>query len=123
MIRQIYSSGRYMSVIGGGTGANYVSASPNALSAGNMRFNTSLQQIEVYDGNSWISLTSNTPTISLTSEAESLLDWAKQKMAEEAKEKSLAQSNPTIADLLEQKKSIEEKINIVKTLIKPEDKV
>lgn len=122
MIRQIYSSGRYMSVIGG-TGANYVSASPNSPRTGSMWFNTSLQQIEVYDGSSWIALTSNTPTISLTSEAESLLDWAKRKKTEEEQEQSLAQSNPTIADLLEQKKSIEEKINIVKTLIKPEDKV
>ena len=34
--------------------------------------------------------------------------------------KALAASNPTIADLLEQKKKIDEQLNIVKTLIKPE---
>lgn len=121
MIKQIYTSGKYM-VSSGAPGSTYVGQTPGAIGAGNMRFNTSSQQIEVYDGNNWVLVASSTPTISLTYEAEQLLDWAKRKKAEEDAEIALAESNPTISDLIEQRKKIEEQINIVKTLIKPEPK-
>ena len=119
MIKNITGSSKYLSVVGG-SGTTYVNNYSGALSVGNMRYNTSSQNIEVYDGTSWITMSSGYATVSMTPEAESLLDWAKQKRMEEDMNKALADSNPTIADLIEQKKKIDEQINIVKTLIKSE---
>jgi hypothetical protein len=119
MIKNIAGGGRYLTV-SGGSGSTYVNNFSGAQGVGNMRYNTSSQNIEIYDGNNWVPMQSGYATVTMTPEAESLLDWAKQKRMEEDMNKALAESNPTIADLLEQKKRIDEQLNIVKTLIKPE---
>ena len=119
MIKNITGGSKYINVVGG-SGTTYVNNYSGAQGVGNMRYNTSSQNIEVYDGTSWITMSSGYATVSMTPEAESLLDWAKQKRMEEDMNKALADSNPTIADLIEQKKKIDEQINIVKTLIKSE---
>jgi hypothetical protein len=119
MIKNIAGGGRYLTVTGG-SNSTYVNNFSGAQGVGNMRYNTSSQNIEIYDGNNWVPMQSGYATVTMTPEAESLLDWAKQKRMEEDMNKALAASNPTIADLLEQKKKIDEQLNIVKTLIKPE---
>ncbi len=111
--------GRYLTVSTSG-GSTYVNNYSGAQGVGNIRYNTSNQNMEVYDGSNWVQLSPGYSTVSMTPEAESLLDWAREKKSEEEYNKSLAQSNPTIADLLEQKKKIDEQISIVKTLIKSE---
>jgi len=119
MIKNIAGGGRYLTVTGG-SNSTYVNNFSGAQGVGNMRYNTSSQNIEIYDGNNWVPMQSGYATVTMTPEAESLLDWAKQKRMEEDMNKALAESNPTIADLLEQKKRIDEQLNIVKTLIKSE---
>jgi len=118
MIKNIAGGGKYLTVTGG-SNSTYVNNFSGAQGVGNMRYNTSSQNIEIYDGNNWVPMQSGYATVTMTPEAESLLDWAKQKRMEEDMNKALAASNPTIADLLEQKKKIDEQLNIVKTLIKP----
>jgi hypothetical protein len=76
--------------------------------------------MEVYDGMSWITLQMGHVNVGLNADAESLLDWAKKKRDEEFELEALAQTNPTIKDLLETIKQKEEQISIVKTLIKKE---
>jgi len=51
-----------------------------------------------------------------------LLDWASQKRDEERELEILAAKNPTISDLVEQKKTIDHKIKMMQILIK-EDKI
>ncbi len=119
MIKNIAGGGKYLTV-SGGSGSTYVNNFSGAQGVGNMRYNTSSQNIEIYDGNNWIPMQSGYTTVAMTPEAESLLDWAKQKRNEEFESEALAKSNPTIADLLAQKNKIDEQINIVKTLIKSE---
>jgi L-cysteine desulfidase len=119
MIKNIAGGGKYLTV-SGGSGSTYVNNFSGAQGVGNMRYNTSSQNIEIYDGNNWIPMQSGYTTVTMTPEAESLLDWAKQKRNEEFESEALAKSNPTIADLLAQKNKIDEQINIVKTLIKSE---
>ena len=119
MIKNIAGGGKYLTVTGG-SNSTYVNNFSGAQGVGNMRYNTSSQNIEIYDGNNWVPMQSGYATVTMTPEAESLLDWAKQKRMEEDMNKALAESNPTIADLLEQKKRIDEQLNIVKTLIKSE---
>ena len=85
MIKSISSTGRYFHTSGGG-GTNYINNYSGAQGLGNMRFNTASQQIEIYDGSSWIQLATGHATVGLDAEAIELLDWAK------AKKQGLAQS-------------------------------
>jgi hypothetical protein len=119
MIKTINGGGRYISVTGS-PGSTYVNNYSGMQGVGNMRYNTSSQNIEVYDGSNWIQMQTGYASVAMTPEAESLLDWAKQKRNEEFESEQLAKSNPTIADLLAQKNKIDEQISIVKTLIKSE---
>ena len=119
MIKNISSSGKYINVIGESV-ANYINNYSGAQGVGNLRFNTTNQSMEVYDGNSWMHLQMGHVNVGLNHEAEDLLDWAKKKRNEEFELEALANSNPTIRDLLDTIKQKEEQITIVRTLIKQE---
>ena len=62
-------------------------------------------------------------TVDLSGEATSLLEWARKKRNEELERERLAETNPTIRDLMEQLKQKEEQLSIVQALIKEEVKV
>jgi hypothetical protein len=117
MIKSITPSGRYIQVTGAAS-STYVNGYSGLQGVGNMRFNTSSQSMEVFDGNNWITLNMSIPSIGLTTEAESLLDWARKKRNEELELESLAQTNPTIKDLVEQVKIKQDQIKMVQTLLK-----
>ena len=117
MIKGI-SGGRGIIVSGGTTSMPYVNMS--SPSAGMIRYNGNNQNLEVYDGTSWLTMSMNYAQMDLDADTQSLLEWARDKRNEEMANQALAKSNPTIADLLEQKKKIDEQISIVKTLIKSE---
>jgi hypothetical protein len=85
---------------------------------GNVRFNTTNQCMEVYDGYSWIQLTSSVASVGLTPEVELLIDWARLKKHEEENINTLARNNPAIADLLNQRKTIDEQIKVIEILTK-----
>lgn len=116
MIKNISGGGRYLTVVGG-AGSTYVNNYGGAQGVGNMRYNTSSQNIEIYDGTSWIQMQTGYATITMTPEAESLLDWAREKRNEEHKLKSMAEKHPAINDLLNQIKAKEEQLKMVVTLI------
>jgi hypothetical protein len=78
----------------------------NGQSAGQMRYNTSLQQIEVYDGVAWIMLSQNV-SVGLSYEAEEVLRWAGYKMREEDDLKKRMEKYPTLKHAYEQFKMIE----------------
>lgn len=80
-----------------------------------MRYNTSNQTMEVFDGNQWIMLNAGSASVGLTGEAESLLDWAKHKRDEEFKLKSLMEKHPGL-------KEAYERLEIMKALTLEEDK-
>ena len=117
MIKSITPSGRYILVTGNST-STYVNGYSGLQGVGNMRYNTSNQNTEVFDGTNWITLNMSIPSIGLTTEAESLLDWARKKRNEELELENLAQTNPTIKDLVEQVKIKQDQIKMVQTLLK-----
>jgi hypothetical protein len=119
MIKHIIGHGKYINVIGGSV-TNYINNYSGAQGVGNIRFNTANQNMEVYDGNGWILLQMGHVNVGLNSRAEDLLDWAEKKMTEEFELEALANSNPTIKDLMETIKQKQEQISIVKALIKKE---
>ena len=100
MINNIRQRGRYMQVIGG-SASTYVNAYGGAQGVGNLRYNTSNQQMEVYDGNNWTMLNMPDATVGLNDEAESLLDWAKQKRDDELLMQSLMAKHPGLKEAYE----------------------
>lgn len=94
MIKGMNSSSKYLVVHGGQAPSNYVS--PGAMGAGMMRYNSNTSSIEINDGNSWQHMNTNYASIELSSEAESLLDWARQKRDEEQQMKAMIEQYPTL---------------------------
>ena len=98
---------------------NSPSTSGNTL-IGQVRYNGSNQCMEVYDGNSWLMMQPSYPIIELTSEVQSILQWARLKMADEARIKELAAKHPTVADALQTVAVAEEQVRIVAALVDTE---
>ncbi len=101
MIKNIHASGRYIQVTGGDA-STYVNNYSGSQGVGNMRYNTSNQQMEVYDGNNWTILNMSHASVGLNSEAESLLDWARKKRDQENEWYKIASANEAVRIALEQ---------------------
>lgn len=124
MIKSIHSDSPFLTVSGGNPGSTYIgNYSTNAPGVGNMRYNPNNQNIEVFDGSTWIILSAHHAYVSLTPDAVSLLEWARKKRDEELELARLSESSPVIKDLITQVKEKQEQIKIVQTLIKEEVKV
>lgn len=81
-----------------------------------MRYNGSSQNIEVFDGNSWLIMNSSYPTVELSPHVQAVVAWAQTKMAEESRLRELAAKHPTVADALEAVKRAEEQVQIAAAL-------
>lgn len=115
MIKGITGS-RGVIVSGGNSPTTYINMA--APSAGMMRYNGNSNNIEVYDGTSWLSMATSYVSVELDAETQSLIDWARKKRAEEYDLERLAETNPTIKDLVNQIKDKEEQLKMVQTLLK-----
>lgn len=105
MIKAIYPTGRYMTV-NNGTPAQpqiytYTGTSGGNGFAGQVRYNTALQNLEIFDGSTWQTWYSNTATVSLTTDAEELLDWARKKRNEEQELELRMKDSPALQDAYE----------------------
>ena len=118
MIRTVSSAGRYVMVQGGFPSTTYINTSSGYMNVGDVRFNTNIQMLEVYDGNRWIELNTSHANVGLTPDAEIALDWAIRRRDEEMALEAKAKDNPTIADLLDQRKKIDEQIKVIEILTK-----
>jgi hypothetical protein len=116
MIKAIHTSGKYIQVIGG-SASTYVSAQAGSQGVGNLRFNTSLQRLEVYDGMTWLELNSPHASVGLNGVAEEAIDWVQRQMAEEKRLEALAKKHPAVADALEAVKQAQEQVSIVAALV------
>ena len=116
MIKSIHSSSPFLTVSGGNPGSTYI-GNFNGTGVGNMRYNPNSQNIEVYDGSTWIILSAHHATINLNDEVVSLLEWARKKRNEELEREQLAQTSSVIKDLIMQIKDKEEQINMIQTLL------
>ena len=107
--------------VSGGTSSfpyfNMNSYSGTSIPAGSVRYNGYNYNFEVYDGFAWVTFPGNHSTIELDQTTKEIIEWAKAKRAEEEYLKKEAEKNPTIKDLLNQRKDIDNKITMVKTLI------
>ena len=118
MIKGIAPMGKYTVVSAGNTSVPYINQNINNPMQGMLRINGT--DTQVFDGNVWMTMNTSYASIGLSSDAESLLDWARKKRDEEIEIDLLAAANPTIKNLLEQIKEKEDQIQMVMTLIKKE---
>ena len=115
MLKGITQSGRY-TVVSGGSASTYVNGYSGAQGVGNVRYNTSTQNMEVFDGSSWIMLNMGYATVGLTGEAESLLDWARKKRDEEMAWEALASANQAVKIALDNLNKAREQLDITAKL-------
>ena len=83
----------------------YNNNSSNTL-VGQLRYNGSSQNMEVYDGSTWLTMSSGYPTVELSSDVQMVLNWARIKMAEEARIKELEDENKKLKETLEKLKAL-----------------
>ena len=119
MIKAIHTSGRYMQVIGG-SASTYVTAQAGSQGVGNLRFNTSQQRLEVYDGMTWLELNTPHASVGLNGAAEEAIDWVQRQMAEEKRLVGLAKKHPAVADALAAVDNAKEQVKIVAALVDTE---
>ena len=123
MIKTVNGMGKHIMVNGGFPATTYMNTSSGLMSVGDLRYNSNKQCLEVYDGYTWLELNTSHASVGLTPDAERAIDWAIRKQREDADLESLAKSNPAIADLINQKKELDDKIKMVQTLVKEENKI
>jgi hypothetical protein len=115
MIKGIAQSGRYTTV-SNGNASTYVNSYSGQQGVGNMRFNTSTQNMEVFDGSNWVMLNMSYASVGLTPDAESLLDWAKEKRSEELAWESLAKDNEAVKIALNNLEKAKQQLDITAKL-------
>ena len=116
MIKAIHSIGKYTQVIGG-SASTYVTAQAGSQGVGNLRFNTSQQRLEVYDGMTWLELNTPHASVGLNGAAEEAIDWVQRQMAEEKRLEVLAKEHPAVADAMEAVRQAQERVKIVAALV------
>lgn len=115
MIKNISSSGRYVQVTGGQSTTPYINSGQQ--SAGTMRYNTSSQMVEVYDGSGWQQLGGGYVSVGLNGEAESLLDWARDERDRQAKREQMIKENPALQKAWESIKKAEDNFDILSKFV------
>jgi hypothetical protein len=114
MIKGITQAGRYVAVNNGTPGSLYMNSYSGQTMVGQIRWNPNTQNMEVYDGVSWISMPTSYPTVGLTWDAEQAIDWAINKKKEEAELEELCKRHPSVAEAYE-------RLQILKVLTKQQD--
>ena len=94
MITNVYSNSAFVTVTSAVSGP-YIN--PGSPSAGMMRYHN--QQVQVYDGSSWLA-TGSSANVGLSGEAEAIMNWAREKMQEEREARAMAEQYPAVADAL-----------------------
>ena len=119
MIKNI-SGGNGIQIDGGYARFPYISNNPNNPMSGMLRI--SGNDLQVFDGNSWLNVGGAYPTISINGAEYSAIQWAQEKMNEEANVKALAAKHPAVADAVNTIKEAHEKLRVIVALVEEEQK-
>lgn len=117
MINGLISGGSgHIQVTGGTYSTPFIS--PSAPSAGMVRYLNN--NFEVYDGSFWQVLSASYPTVDLSGSATSAINWAMNKMAEEANLEKLSNEHPAIKVAYDNMKKAAEQLRTTIILSKDE---
>lgn len=84
---------------------------------GAVQWNGNVKKFQVSSGSTWYDI-DNQINFNVDSKVQPILEWAEKKMREEKELEEKAKNNPTLADLLNQRKDIEEKIKTIEILVR-----
>ena len=110
MITNVYSHSAFVTANSTVAGP-YINA--GAPSAGMLRYHN--QQVQVYDGASWLTM-SSTASVGLSAEAEEIMNWAREKMQQEREARAMALDYPAVADALGAVREAQEQLRTVVAL-------
>ena len=99
MINTINSSSKHIYAAGGAS-FPYVSYNSNNPAQGMLRINGN--EMEVWDGNTWMKIYANSANVGLNTEAEQAIDWAIKRMKQEKEWYELATTNEAVRIALDQ---------------------
>ena len=116
MIKSIMSMGKHIIVGGGNSASNYINTGAGMMGVGDLRFNTSTQQIEFYNGQTWQTFTMAQATVGLTGTAETAIDWALNKMEQEKEARAMAEQYPAVADAMGAVREAEQQLKTIVAL-------
>ena len=115
MISNVMPTGRYVQVSGGST-STYINNYSGSQGVGNMRYNTSSQRMEVFDGNNWMQLNMGSVSVGLHHEAEQAIDWALKKIKQEKEWYELASNSEAVRIALDQLEQARERLELTAIL-------
>lgn len=92
-------SGSGINVQGGHTSFPYVPQNSSNPIQGMLRMNG--QDIQVFDGSSWLNLGSSFATVELNGETQAILQWAREERDKQAKRQQLIKDNPALQKAME----------------------
>lgn len=117
MIKTASSRSPYLNVYTNNGDLNYIS--PGAQ-AGQVRFNTNLMVLEVFDGVTWRNASGHLE-VGLSVSGEEVFNWAREKMRQELDYKELAKDHPAVAAAMEAVRKAEEQLKLIAILCKEEN--
>ena len=94
--------------------------STNGLGAGNVRYNTSSQGLEAFDGYSWIPI-SISATVGLSPSATSAINWAIDQMYEDQELKTAAAKSPAVQAAVDAVRKATDQLKTIIILSKDEE--
>jgi len=115
MIRNLMSHTQHIHVNRSGSGGPYIS--PGANGAGLVRYNPSMNRLEVNDGSVWLELVNQDFTLSLSDQATRAISWATQKMMEDEERERRARNNPALQKALEAIRRAEDNFELIEQLV------
>jgi hypothetical protein len=99
MIKGLQGSAHVV-VTGGNTSVPYVNSNVNNPVQGMMRINGT--DLQVFDGNSWLSMSTSYATVALSPTTQEAIDWVKRKMQEEKDLHERMEKHPGLKQAYEQ---------------------
>jgi hypothetical protein len=115
MINQISSNTHYLHVNLSGSNGPHIS--PGSSGAGQVRYNPSMNRLEVNDGAVWLELRNPNVELSLSTQAKKAIDWALRKMEVETERERRAETNPALQKALEAVRRAEEQYELIDQLV------
>ena len=114
MIHGIAQHGKYMYIHGGHAGGPYVNMSNP--SAGMVRFDGT--NLQVYDGNTWMTIAGSTASVGMSPVAEEAIDWVRQQMEKEKQFFDLAKTSKSVSIALENLNKAKAELELIAILAK-----
>jgi hypothetical protein len=112
MINGIVQHGKYMYIHGGHASGPYVNMSN--YSAGMVRYDGT--NLQVYDGNTWMTIAGSSASVGINPVAEEAIDWVRQQMEKEKQLLELAKKSKSVSIALDNLNNAKAELELIAIL-------